>query len=55
MPGDQNKRDHAERGTTRSPADRDIFGDEGPRVPTKDKRGEAKDDDLESSEAGGVD
>jgi hypothetical protein len=38
--------------TTRSPADRDIFGDEGATQPTKDKEGEPR---QRSSDAGGVD
>lgn len=42
-------------GTTRSPADRDIFHDEGPRVPVKDLPPEEKDVDDPSSGAGGVD
>lgn len=42
-------------GTTRSPADRDIFRDDGPRVPVKDRPPEEKDKDDPSSGAGGVD
>jgi hypothetical protein len=39
--------------TTRSPADKDIFGDAGATVPAKDRpRDERR---PESSEAGGVD
>ena len=41
-------------GTTRSPADRDIFHDDGPRVPVKDRSPEERDNASESSEAGGV-
>jgi hypothetical protein len=46
---------HSEQGTTRSPADRDIFHDDGPKVPVKDLPPEEKDKLGESSEAGGVD
>ena len=42
-------------GTTRSPADRDIFDDDGPAVPAKDRAGDEWDRASESSEAGGVD
>ena len=42
-------------GTTRSPADRDIFNDDGPAVPVKDRPREERDNASESSEAGGVD
>jgi hypothetical protein len=38
--------------TTRSPADRDIFGDGGATQPAKDKEGEPP---RRSTEAGGVD
>jgi hypothetical protein len=38
--------------TTRSPADRDLFGDESATQPTKDKKG---DPPRRSTEAGGVD
>ncbi len=42
-------------GTTRSPADRDIFRDNGPKVPVKHRPPEEPDRTSESSEAGGVD
>ena len=41
-------------GTTRSPADRDIFGDEGPKTPAKDRHEPGKEPSGDSSEAGGV-
>jgi hypothetical protein len=42
--------------TTRSPADRDIFGDEGAARPAKDEAVPPRvDRKPESSEAGGVD
>lgn len=46
---------HSGQGTTRSPADRDIFGDGGPAVPAKDLPPEERDGGGQSSEAGGVD
>ncbi|HJT06798.1 MAG TPA: hypothetical protein VJ747_07730 [Stellaceae bacterium] len=42
-------------GTTRSPADRDIFHDDGAAVPVKDRPREERDRASPSSEAGGVD
>lgn len=42
-------------GTTRSPADRDIFHDDGPKAPAKDRPRDERDNAGESSEAGGVD
>ena len=45
---------HSPDGTTRSPADRDAFHDDGPAVPVKDRAPEEH-DAGESSEAGGVD
>jgi hypothetical protein len=41
--------------TTRSPADRDIFGDEGAANPAKDETPPRVDKKPETSEAGGVD
>jgi len=41
--------------TTRSPADKDIFGDAGATVPTKDKDPNGRESEPRSSEAGGVD
>ena len=49
------KPSHSPDGTTRSPADRDIFHDDGPLVPVKDRTPEERDGASESSEAGGVD
>jgi hypothetical protein len=54
MTAPKQKPTHAPDGTTRSPADRDIFHDDGPRVPVKDRPHEEHDDASESSEAGGV-
>lgn len=45
----------APQGTTRSPADRDIFHDDGPELPVKDRPRDERDNASESSEAGGVD
>jgi hypothetical protein len=42
-------------GTTRSPADEDIFADRGPPVPVKDRQRKTDERDAPSSEAGGVD
>ena len=42
-------------GTARAPADGDIFDDDGPQVPSKDRSPEETEDASESSEAGGVD
>lgn len=42
-------------GTTRSPADEDVFGDHGPAVPVKDRPREPGEREAPSSEAGGVD
>ena len=42
------------RGTTQSPADRDIFGDNGAETPVKDRAPDAA-ESQDSSEAGGVD
>ena len=42
-------------GTTRSPADRDIFNDDGAAVPVKDRPRGERDDASQSSEAGGGD
>lgn len=53
MAGRKERRPDA--GTTRSPADKDIFGDEGPRVPAKDRVEPGKERPGETSEAGGVD
>jgi hypothetical protein len=41
--------------TTRSPADRHIFGDKGATTPAKDKDPARVESETESSEAGGVD
>jgi len=46
---------HSPDGTTRSPADRDAFRDDGPEVPVRDRTPEEKHDAGKSSEAGGVD
>jgi hypothetical protein len=48
----QNAPDNA---TTRSPADREIFGDKGAAVPVKDRSPEEKEKFRDSAEAGGVD
>jgi hypothetical protein len=45
----------APEGTTRSPADRDIFRDDGPKTPVKELPPEAQEKLRKSSEAGGVD
>ena len=55
MQGPRKNRRHSPVGTTRSPADRDIFKDEGPEVPVKDLPPEKQDQASDSSEAGGVD
>ena len=46
---------YAEDATTRSPADREIFGDEGAAHPAKDETPPRVDEKPASSEAGGVD
>ncbi len=46
---------HSSEGMTRSPADQDIFHDDGPKVPVKDWPAEERSRTAESSEAGGVD
>jgi hypothetical protein len=55
MTAAKRKKTDAPDGTTRSPADRDIFHDDGPAVPVKDRPSEERDKASESSEAGGVD
>jgi hypothetical protein len=50
----ERKRPPPKRGTTRSPADRDLFGDDGPAQPEKD-RPEHERQPSPSSDAGGVD
>ena len=55
MTAAKRKQTHSPDGTTRSPADRDIFHDNGPRVPAKDRPHDERNDASHSSEAGGVD
>lgn len=55
MTASKRKQTRPRDGTTRSPADRDIFRDDGPRVPVKDRPADERDAASESSEAGGVD
>jgi hypothetical protein len=49
------KRKTSDEATTRSPADRDIFGDEGATRPAKDEDHPRVDKEPATSEAGGVD
>jgi hypothetical protein len=46
---------YADDATTRSPADREIFGDEGAKHPAKDETPPRVDKNPATSEAGGVD
>ena len=54
MTASKRQQRHSPDGTTRSPADRDIFHDDGPRVPVKDRTPAEQDEASDSSEAGGV-
>jgi hypothetical protein len=51
----EKKRKTSDEATTRSPADSDIFGDEGATRPAKDEDHPRVDERPETSEAGGVD
>jgi hypothetical protein len=52
---DDRAKRHSDKGTTRSPADRDVFGDDGPKVPEKDRFEQGKEKPGPTDEAGGVD
>ena len=55
MTAAKRKQPDAPDGTTRSPADRDIFNDDGAAVPVEDRPRDQRDDANQSSEAGGAD
>ncbi|HWG79860.1 MAG TPA: hypothetical protein VN681_08805 [Stellaceae bacterium] len=55
MTAAKRKQPDAPDGTTRSPADRDIFNDDGAAVPVEDRPRDQRDDASQSSAAGGPD
>jgi hypothetical protein len=55
MDGKDKARNASDNATTRSPADREIFGDKDAAVPVKDRPPEEKEKFRDSTEAGGVD